>query len=119
MKLDPKLKDFYLRALKIPIVGKYIFGPFLRLSWKVYSNSIDKKMSYKNKIKNEEVNFASYASVLHSLRVRVEELEKKCQELQGKLEGEHYERKYRDELNSSVFDGIYHSLNQKSKEGTK
>jgi hypothetical protein len=110
MKLDPKLKNFYLACSKLPIIGPFFLDPLLRGLWR-FSVWLDSKLHPAAKHDVQAgVQLSSYAAVIHTLRQRIETLENNQKELQSQIDSHYWKNEYRHQLDAAVFDGVYQAI---------
>lgn len=81
MKLPGEWKAFYLKCLDLPLLGKFLFGPLLRLLWKIikFLNKDTATSSNNNGL------ITTYASTIVSLRKQVAALELRIETLEVDL----------------------------------
>ena len=76
MKLTSGLKQFYLNALGVPVLGKYLFGPTLRGLWKI-NNRVDQQKQYQTV---DNAHTSTYSSAIVSLRESMSIIESRADE---------------------------------------
>jgi hypothetical protein len=81
LKLPTRWKSFYLKCLEVPILGKFLIGPLLRLLWKIIN------FFNKNSVASADNNglITTYASTIVSLRKQVMSLELRIEAMEVDL----------------------------------
>jgi hypothetical protein len=89
MKLPPEWKDFYLRSLQVPVLGRRVFGPLLRGLWKaiLFFHRESKPVR-----QLPDGLLSTYASTIDALRRQLENLERRMGQLETELAQAHAEQ---------------------------
>lgn len=112
MKLSPRLKQFYLLCLKIPLVGKYILGPYLRLWWKLISlmgHFFSRNTAPENPV------LSTYAATIASLKIRIDMLENRNEHLLAEMEKLRWQIALRFKLESAALEGVHRAMEKAGK----
>lgn len=111
MRLTSRLKSFYLKSIKIPLIGSTIVDPLLRTLWKL-SVSIDNKINACSigKYSPNKEQLSSYSAAVYTLQKRIEAIEKRQDHLQSQISENYFKGELRNRLSASIFDGVYEAL---------
>lgn len=81
MKLPAQWKAFYLRCLDVPILGRYVLGPYLRFLWRIVA-WFGKDRTHRPA---DDGRITTYASTIDSLRRQLEAMEQRVQRIEQEL----------------------------------
>lgn len=103
MKLDPRLKSFYLRSLAVPGVGTFVLGPLLRGAWKAYSAVGDRLAAPRQPL----LSISTYSSAIATLKLQLEALERRTDDLARELQEARWQVDYRNLLEGQAMGGLF------------
>jgi len=99
--------QFYLNCRKIPLIGRYVLGPFLSFWWDAFSALRD---VFTRESKIETPVLSTYASVISGMKIRIESLERRHEQLSNELESLKWQIDLRSKFESAALDGVRRAL---------
>jgi glycogen(starch) synthase len=84
-------------AIRIPILGKYVFGPYLRFCWRLIRGTVSNK---------DQQNDSSYAAAISSLKMHVSLLESRQIDLQEQVSSLRWKTDLRSMLELAALNGV-------------